>query len=74
MSDPLCTICSQQLSGLLCENEWCGEEHFKCNCGDVIRLGSCYEYRGGIICKKCFCAAEELNVLNKESGDHEQRH
>ena len=50
-----CTICSKPLDGLICSNEWCGEEHHECsNCKKVLRLGDLYDYRGSdLACEHC---------------------
>ena len=73
MSDFLCTICSHPLNGLRCENRWCNEEHFRCKCGDFMRLGEAYEYRGALACVKCIAEVrqsrerERQEIISEES-------
>jgi len=50
-----CTICEKPLSGLTCNNEWCGEIHVECStCDKVLNQSDAYDYRGFIFCNEHF--------------------
>lgn len=55
-----CTICNEELYGLTCDNEWCGEVHYECSkCSKVMNGSDAYEYRGAIACSDCFEEVEK---------------
>ena len=55
-----CTICNKELSGLVCNNKWCGEIHVECStCNKVLNQSDAYDYRGFVFCEEHFDEGEE---------------
>lgn len=70
-----CTVCEKPMSGLVCGNRWCQQEHVECvKCREVISTAQAYEYRGALSCSTCFEAVQEGRDFERQEIMEEERH
>lgn len=55
------------MCGLVCQNEWCGEEHYQCQkCKKVLNGSDTYEYRGALSCLEHSQEVMELREFKRQ--------